>query len=161
MTTSTKQIETTLVFLHQEGKILLAMKKRGFGEGRWNGIGGKIGEGESLKEAMLRETKEEITVTPTEYEQVALIEFDQYFKGEHALMKVNVFMASKWEGQPTESEEMKPEWFAVDSLPYDDMWQDDPYWLPLILEGKKVRAAFVMNKSDEITEHTIKEVTHF
>jgi len=31
----------TLVFLRRPGQILLGMKKRGFGQGRWNGFGGK------------------------------------------------------------------------------------------------------------------------
>ena len=53
---------------------------------------------------------------------------------------------------------MKPEWFSVDSLPYDAMWQDDPYWLPLVLDGKKIKASFVMDIEDKIIEHTIEEV---
>jgi len=137
------------------------MKKRGFGEGRWNGIGGKVEPGETIESAVLRESKEEIEVTPTVYQQVANIEFDQYFKGEHALMNVNVFVATEWEGEPTESEEVKPEWFSIDTLPYDAMWQDDPYWLPLVLEGKKIKASFVMDKEDKITQHIIEEVIGF
>ena len=153
--------ETTLIFLRRNDEVLLAMKKRRFGEGRWNGVGGKVDPGETIEEAMLRETKEEIGVIPTNYFQAADISFDQYFKGEHALMHVHVFIATAWDGEPTESEEMQPQWFSVDSLPYDAMWQDDPYWLPLVLEGKKIRASFVMNKEDIITQHSIEEVVGF
>ena len=32
----------TLVFLREGGKVLLGMKKRGFGVGKWNGFGGKV-----------------------------------------------------------------------------------------------------------------------
>ncbi|CAN0505072.1 unnamed protein product, partial [Ectocarpus sp. 12 AP-2014] len=32
-------------------EILLGMKKRGFGEGKWNGFGGKVESGESVEEA--------------------------------------------------------------------------------------------------------------
>lgn len=32
--------KVTIVFLVRDDKILLAMKKRGFGEGKWNGVGG-------------------------------------------------------------------------------------------------------------------------
>lgn len=153
--------ELTLLFLKRDNEILLAMKKRGFGEGRWNGVGGKLEPGESIEAAMLREAKEEIGVVPTQYAQVADISFDQYFKGEHALMHVNVFVATEWSGEPAESEEMKPQWHSVDSLPYDAMWQDDPYWLPLVLEGKKIKASFVMDKDDTIVEHSIKEISGF
>ena len=151
--------ESTLLFLRRDNEILLAMKKRGFGEGRWNGVGGKIEAGESIEAALVRESTEEIGVTPTNFSKVADISFDQYFKGEHALMSVNVFIATEWEGEPTESEEMEPQWFPVDSLPYDAMWQDDPYWLPLVLEGKKIKASFVMDTKDKITDHTIEEVS--
>jgi hypothetical protein len=34
----------TLCMVHQDNKLLLGMKKRGFGEGRWNGFGGKLGD---------------------------------------------------------------------------------------------------------------------
>ena len=35
-------METTLCLLKKDNSILLAMKKRGFGSGKYNGIGGKI-----------------------------------------------------------------------------------------------------------------------
>ena len=55
-------METTLCLLKKDNSILLAMKKRGFGSGKYNGIGGKIEKGETPDEAMIRETKEEIKV---------------------------------------------------------------------------------------------------
>jgi len=33
-----------------------------------------------------------------------------------------------------ETEEMKPEWFSIDEIPYDKMWDDDSYWMPRILK---------------------------
>ena len=153
--------ELTLLFLRRDNEVLLAMKKRGFGEGRWNGVGGKLEQGETVEEALLREAQEEIGVTPTVYEQVADISFDEFFKGEPAQMHVHVFSCTKWEGEPQETEEMRPEWFSADSLPYESMWSDDPYWLPLVLEGKKIQARFVLDESDVITDHTIEEVKEF
>ncbi len=151
--------DTTLVFLKQDDQILLAMKKRGFGEGRWNGIGGKVEPSESSQQAAVRETEEEIGVTITEYNQVAEIEFDQYFKGEHALMRIHVYFATSWSGEPTESDEMRPRWYSINNLPFDSMWADDPYWLPLVLAGKKIKAFFKMDLSDNIVSHSIEEVT--
>ena len=153
--------ETTLLFLRRGDQILLAMKKRGFGEGRWNGVGGKIEPGETVEAAMIREVQEEIGVTPTKYQQVADISFDQFFKGEPAQMHLHIFFATEWEGDPAESEEMKPQWYSVDALPFENMWPDDPYWLPLAIEGKKIKGSFVMDVTDVITEHTIEEVAGF
>lgn len=149
----------SLLFLRHDDQVLLAMKKRGFGEGRWNGVGGKIEEGETIESAMIRETQEEIGVTPITYEKVGDLRFDEHFKGEPTLMHVHVFIASTWEGEPAESEEMKPQWFSIDSIPYDSMWPDDPYWLPQVLEGKKVSADFKLDQSDDIISHEVKVVT--
>jgi len=151
----------SLLFLRRDNEVLLAMKKRGFGEGRWNGVGGKVENGESIEQAMIRETEEEIGITPTAYEKVADIRFDEYFKGEPTLMHVHVFVATAWTGEPTESKEMSPKWFTLDQIPYDDMWSDDPFWLPQVLDGKKISADFKLDASDVILNHTIKTVVGF
>lgn len=151
----------SLLFLRREGEILLAMKKRGFGEGRWNGVGGKVEQGESIERAMIREAQEEIGVTPTTYEKVGDIRFDEYFKGEPTLMHVHIFSATEWDGEPTESEEMAPRWFAFSAIPYDSMWADDPYWLPSVIEGKKISADFKLDKNDAILSHNVKEEVDF
>ena len=135
-------LETTLCLLKKDNRILLAMKKRGFGEGKYNGVGGKIENGETPEEAMIRETQEEIAVTPIEYEKVGIIEFDEFYKGQKEKVMFHLYIVSKWQGEPTESDEMKPEWFDIQSIPYDKMFPDDKYWLPLILEGRKIKAYF-------------------
>jgi 8-oxo-dGTP diphosphatase/2-hydroxy-dATP diphosphatase len=151
----------SLLFLRQGDQVLLAMKKRGFGEGRWNGVGGKVEADETVEAAMIREAEEEIGVTPTVYEKVADIRFDEYFKGEPTLMHVHVFIATEWTGEPTETEEMAPTWFAISAIPYETMWPDDPYWLPQVLEGKKISADFKLDASDVILSHSSNEVVGF
>ncbi|MFY9228536.1 MAG: 8-oxo-dGTP diphosphatase [Candidatus Microsaccharimonas sp.] len=151
----------SLLFLRKGDQLLLAMKKRGFGEGRWNGVGGKVEDGESIESAMIRESQEEIGITPTTYEKVGDISFDEFFKGEPTIMHVHIFMASKWQGDPTESDEMAPQWFHVDDIPYDAMWPDDIYWLPQVLEGKKVSAQFKLDETDTIRSHDVVEVEGF
>lgn len=44
----------TLVMVVQPGRVLLGMKKRGFGAGRWNGFGGKVHAGETIEDAARR-----------------------------------------------------------------------------------------------------------
>ena len=70
--------QTTLCFLTKDKKVLLAMKKRGFGNGRWNGVGGKLNAGETIRQAAIREAKEEIGVTVWQMEKVAVLDF--YFR---------------------------------------------------------------------------------
>lgn len=128
----------TLVYLIRDGKICLGMKKRGFGEGNWNGFGGKLEEGETIKEGAVRELFEEcgVTVSGDNLEKVSVIEF--LFKdGKH--LEVHSFFVHGWDGEPTETEEMCPGWFAFDEIPYKTMWADDPYWLPRALLGEKLQ----------------------
>ena len=49
----------TLVLLREDNRVLLGMKKRGFGAGKWNGFGGKLEAGETVVEAAAREVREE------------------------------------------------------------------------------------------------------
>lgn len=149
--------QLTLLFLVRNNEVLLAMKKRGFGAGRWNGVGGKLDEGETVEQALIRECQEEIAVTPTVFTKVADITFDEYHAGERSYMQVHAFVGTAWEGEPQESEEMAPKWFKTTELPFTDMWPDDPYWLPQVLAGKKLKATFVLDEKDQITDHTIEE----
>jgi 8-oxo-dGTP pyrophosphatase MutT (NUDIX family) len=133
--------QVTLCFLLDEERICLAMKKRGFGEGKWNGMGGKTHPGESLEEAVLRELEEESGVKSTvdQLEKVAEIAF--HFPEERADwdQEVHVFFIGTWEGEPLETEEMRPQWFLFDDIPYDQMWSSDAYWLPVVMQGNKIK----------------------
>lgn len=149
----------TLVFLRKNDEILLAMKKRGFGTGHWNGAGGKIELGETVEQAMIRETQEEIEVTPTKYEKVAEHNFLMDVNTQNPYhIYVHAFIAHEWEGEPSETEEMAPKWFNIDEIPYDSMWEDDPIWLPLVLEGKKVIGKYTFNSNNKMITHEVKEV---
>ncbi len=149
----------TLVFLLKKDSVLLAMKKRGFGMGRWNGVGGKVEQGETLDEAAIRETKEEIGVTPLVITPVATLKFyypPQRAKGKN--IQVKVYTCTAWQGEPAETEEMRPQWFGIDKIPYEEMWSDDKYWLPLVLGGKKLEAEFYFDSSDGIKNYELKEL---
>ena len=50
---SSAMIITNLVFILRGDEVLLAMKKRGLGVGKWNGPGGKVKGKETPEEAAL------------------------------------------------------------------------------------------------------------
>ena len=155
----------TLCFLVKDNKILLAVKKRslsGFGVaiGKWNGVGGKVDVGESIEAAAVREISEEIGVDTTEHnlEKVGNIEF--YFKDKPEWNQhMHIFLVKDWKGEPKESEEMMPKWYSHDEVPFEDMWQDDKHWLPMVLAGKKVEGRFnFINEGAQIDGFDIREV---
>ncbi|CAO3662462.1 unnamed protein product [Umbelopsis ramanniana] len=132
--TGKKQLTLIFVLDESNNKILLGMKKRGFGHGKFNGFGGKVEQGETILQGAHRELEEEAFVTTPELTRVGLLLFT--FEGDPIALEVHVFSTNTYNGEPKESEEMKPEWFLYDSIPYDTMWPDDRYWLPIMLEGK-------------------------
>ena len=148
--------QATLLFLLKDNQILLAMKKRGFGVNRWNGYGGKQKENETITETAIRETQEEIGVTPKNITQVAILSF--YFKNKSEWnQQVLVFTTHEWKGEPSESEEMSPKWFDIKNIPYESMWPDDPFWLPLVLKGIQIQAKFTFGDNDTILKKEIHE----
>jgi 8-oxo-dGTP pyrophosphatase MutT (NUDIX family) len=151
---------TTLLFLVKGNMVLLAMKKKGFGAGRWNGVGGKVEPGESIEAATIRETKEEIGVDVKSMRKAAELEF--YFYNENLQQNpsdqmVSVYLADSWEGEPSESEEMAPKWYQKDSLPFESMWPDDPHWVPLVIGGSIVEGYFLFGKGDALLDHLVVE----
>ena len=149
--------QATLLFLIKDNQILLAMKKRGFGQGRFNGVGGKPNPGENILDTAIRETQEEINVTPKKINHVATLNF--YFQNKPELdQQVLVFITYEWQGEPSESEEMKPQWFNKNKLPFDKMWPDDIFWLPQVLSDKKIQAKFTFGDNDVILNQQINEI---
>ena len=152
----------TLCIICQPPKVLLGMKKRGFGAGRWNGFGGKVQEGEAVEGAARREVLEEAGLTTKNISEAGIINFD--FQDGSSSVEVHVFTANEFEGEPMETEEMRPEWINADELPFDDMWPADRYWLPLVIQGKKIRGRFLYDKpstqdyASVIIEKTLREV---
>jgi 8-oxo-dGTP diphosphatase len=128
-----------LCFLKRDGHLLLIRKKRGLGAGKINAPGGKIEPGESALDAAIRETQEEIGVTPKTIEERGILRF-QFTDGYS--LHCTVFLAQQWHGEPVETEEALPLWFPLDGIPYDEMWEDDRHWLPGVLEGRAFDAWF-------------------
>ncbi len=136
------------------------MKKRGFGVGKWNGVGGKLDSrkgDKNIVEAAVRETEEEIGVKVKELERVAVLNF--YFPYNRAWdQNVHVFLVKDWEGEPKETEEMMPKWFKTEEIPFGKMWDDDKFWLPKVLGGKKVKGKFVFKEGEKVSEKNVKIV---
>lgn len=147
----------TLVLVVRGKNILLGMKKRGFGAGRWNGFGGKVEPGESIEEAARRETKEECGIGITAMEEVGVHEFE-FEKERGTILEVHVFRVVDYKWEPIETEEMRPAWYPIDQIPFDDMWPDDRYWIPIFLEGKKFRTRFLFGEGDAVLEQDIRIV---
>ncbi len=132
-------MRATLVFVLRGNEVLLIHKKRGLGAGKINGPGGKIEQGETPLQAGVREVEEELKITPFNLEEMGTLHF-QFVDG--LAIHCVVFIATGFRGTPKETDEAIPEWFVIDEIPYGQMWEDDQYWLPGMLGGKKFMAWF-------------------
>ncbi|MGV3531878.1 MAG: 8-oxo-dGTP diphosphatase [Chthoniobacteraceae bacterium] len=147
-----------LCFVVKAGQVLLIRKKRGLGAGKVNAPGGKLEPGETPHDAALRETQEEVGIVPRELEERGTLHF-QFADGYS--LHCTVFLARDFEGTPVETDEASPFWVPIDRIPYDQMWEDDQYWLPLMLEGKSFTGFFtfdgdaMLSKEVEIREEFV------
>jgi 8-oxo-dGTP diphosphatase/2-hydroxy-dATP diphosphatase len=146
----------TLSIIHNDSQILLGMKKRGFGQGRWNGFGGKVIPGESIETAARREMTEEAGIFTKNMEKRGILSFE--FEGNPEVLEVHIFSIPDFEGKPIETEEMRPEWFRLNEIPYEKMWPDDKFWLPILLNGKKFTGSFYFRDNDTLLSYDIKEI---
>ena len=149
-TVSVATVEATLCAIIRDGRILLQRKAAGrFGEGKWNGAGGKLKPGEDPVDGVIREVLEETGLRIREPRRHGLL--DHYFGDRSApAWSVHVFSATEFEGEPVGGEEGELRWFAVGEIPYGEMWEDDVHWLPLLLGGRDFDGAFYFNEDASV-----------
>ena len=144
------------MLIKNNGKLLLGVKKRGFGTGKLNAPGGKVEPGETPKQAAIRETFEEIGVKVHDCEPMGQVIFrNLYFAGKPETNIMHVFMTEDFDGEPTETDEIAPEWAPLNDIPYERMWGDDEHWMPEVLRGNKVDAYFTYNEKNEFTDFKV------
>lgn len=147
----------TATFLIKDDQILLGVKKEGFGKNNLNGIGGKVEEGETSEEAARREIREEIGVIAGELTQLAKLNFYFPHIEDESWNQQDIFFVSHtWRGNPQESAEIKPEWFRMNSIPFERMWDDARIWLPHIIKGVKIEGDFIYDKDLKVVDHFLK-----
>ena len=144
----------TLVFVIRDGRILLIRKKRGLGKGKVNGPGGKLDPGENAVECAARECEEELGIGVRNLECM----------GEHKFQFIDgysnhcwVFRTGNMEGVAIETDEAAPLWTDLDDIPYDEMWEDDKIWLPMVIAGTPFTASWVFD-DDRMLDYELKEV---
>jgi 8-oxo-dGTP diphosphatase len=139
----------TLLFVVRDDEVLLIRKKRGLGAGKINGPGGRIDPGETPLECAVREVQEELRVTPTGVREAGELRF-QFVDG----LSIHgfVFVASDCVGEAQETDEAIPRWTKLDAIPYDEMWQDDVLWIPLMLAGRPFDGRFLFDGDDMLDQ---------
>lgn len=141
-----------LVYVFRDRQILLAKKLRGFGRGKWNGLGGKINPVEDLKAAAIREVREGAQIEVRLGRPLGEI----FFHNEGAEDQfVTIFRTESFSGQPRRTAEMDPQWFSVRDLPYHVIWSNDRHWLPFVIANKRFCGEVWMDCHGSTIRHEI------
>ena len=53
---------------------------------------------------------------------------------------------------------MLPKWFNVDAIPFESMCYDSQFWLPLIIQNKKVDVYFKYDRNDNVLKKIINQI---
>ena len=150
-------IRATLCFILKDNRVLLLKKSKGLiGQGKWNAPGGKIISNEDPKDCATREVFEETRLSVTELEQVGKLYFYKNGIRLNPVWPVYVFLSRKFEGVPIDGREGYLKWFSIDSLPFDEMWEDDRYWYKLALDGPRFEGWFYYSGDfEKLIDHRI------
>ncbi|MCH2188587.1 8-oxo-dGTP diphosphatase [Candidatus Gracilibacteria bacterium] len=130
--------QTTLSIMIRDNQICLGKKLRGFAEGIYNGMGGKVELGETPTQGIIREIKEEINIDISEKQliYVGILHFIVEKEPKHS-SDIHLFKITNFDGEPQKTDEIEPIWFPIDDIPYEKMWEDDKTWLPRIINGEE------------------------
>lgn len=141
----------TLVFVFRGDEILLINKKTGLGKGKVNGPGGKVDPGESTEACAIRECHEELGITVRDLEYCGQHRF-QFVDGYS--IHVWVYRTRVFDGLPQATVEADPLWVRQDEIPFDDMWEDDSLWLPMLIRGERFRTRWIFD-GDRMLDYQI------
>ncbi|MFJ6653733.1 8-oxo-dGTP diphosphatase [Microbacterium sp. NPDC091313] len=119
--------------------VLLGYKRTGLGLGKVVGIGGKVEAGETIRHGAVREIHEEtgLEVDPADLRPAGSLDYLFPSRPDWS-QRSHVFTCRRWHGEPVETEEIVPAWFAAEDIPYARMWDDAARWLPGVLAGGSV-----------------------
>jgi len=141
-------VRAAVCYIERNGKVLLQLKAaHKFGGSRWNGPGGKLEEQEEPEEAIIREVREEtgLVIENPRFHGIMVLVFGvpEYYR-----LTAHIYTAHAFTGKPSGNEEGRLRWFPKNRLPYDLMWVDNRYWLPIVLAGGCVRGFCVFENDD-------------
>ena len=115
----------------------------------------KVEVWETFIQAARRELEEETAIKLKEEDLKRKWIFHFYFMNKPEWdMNVTLFITENYIWSYEETEEMKPEWFNIEEIPYDKMWDDDKIWLPRIIDwAEEIEYNFSFDSDWKIAEY--------
>ena len=147
--------ETTLCYVQKDNDYLMLhriKKEEDVNEGKWIGIGGRIEDGETPEQCLVREAKEETGLLLTSYQYRGIVHFrSEDYEDED----MHLFTADAFEGELTECNEGVLKWIDRDKI-YDlPMWEGDKLFFGLIRSNAKFFDLVLQYKGKKLVSATL------
>lgn len=147
-------ILTTLCYIRKEDEILMLYrnkKENDINEGKWVGVGGKLEEGESPEECVIREVLEETGLTIKNPKLKAYITFPKLYYGQDEGMFL--FVCDNFSGTIHECNEGTLAWVKEKEILQLPLWQGDHYFFDWIKEPRFTTAKMIY-QDDQLVDVT-------
>lgn len=143
---------TTLCYIEQDNSYLLLhriKKENDLNKDKWIGIGGKLEEGESPEECLLREAREETGLSLTHWRYCGIVTFvSDIWEGEY----MHLFHATGFEGTLRECDEGVLEWVPKERFAELPQWAGDKIFLRLMEEGGPFFSLKLVYEGERLTQ---------
>ena len=147
---------TTLCYIEKDEKYLMLhriKKQNDINRDKWIGIGGKVEDGESPHDCIIREIKEETGISPTNIRYRGLITFvSNIYETEY----MHLFSCNEFEGEIISScDEGNLEWIAINDLLDLPMWEVDKIFLSLLKKENRFFSLKLVYTEDTLTSYSL------
>lgn len=147
-------ILTTMCYIQEDAKTLLlhrVKKENDINQGKWIGVGGKLEEGESIEECMIREIKEETGLNAKELVLHGYVSFPGLYYGEDEGMFI--YTCDVFEGHLLEDcNEGYLKWVYNKDISTLPMWEGDYHFFEWIKDSH-FHSAKIVYENDHIIEY--------
>ncbi|MCY6356431.1 NUDIX hydrolase [Clostridium sp. ZS2-4] len=146
----------TLCYIEKDNKILLlhrVKKKNDIHEGKWIGVGGKVEQGETPEECVIREVKEETGLTIEKPALRGVMTFPKFKDDED--WYVFLFAAYEAEGELIECSEGNLKWIEKSKVLDMPTWEGDKIFVKWILENRNFFSAKFIYENSELINHDV------
>lgn len=146
---------TTLCYIEKENCYLMLhriKKENDENKDKWIGVGGKLEEGESPEECVLREVKEETGLTLKKYQYRGFITF---VSNQWGTEYMHLFTATEYEGEIKECEEGNLEWVSKAQIEQLNLWEGDKIFFQLLEENIGFFSLKLCYDNDKLISHEV------
>ncbi len=151
-------IHTTLCYIEKDGCYLMLhriKKKEDLNRGKWVGIGGKLEAGETKEECLLREVKEETSLTLSEYRYCGEVHFIHNIYPPEIM---HLYHATDYEGEISDCNEGVLAWQPISKLDSLPMWEGDKIFFSLLRKNIPPFKLILEYQDDELVSNRLEEL---